>query len=60
MNEEKLKKFYMNYVHQSHLPPPIAQRIDEDKPEAHFTYPLDMGSCQRIYTGRWVYTIYQA
>lgn len=57
MNEEKIKKFYMDHIHQSHLPEPIEQHIDEETKLGIFTYPLDKGSCQRIYKN-WAYTIY--
>ena len=57
MNEEQIKKFYMNYVHESHLTEPIDQKVDEKNKQAVFTYPLDRGSCQRIYK-KWAYTIY--
>lgn len=57
MNEEQIKKFYMNYVHKSHLSDPIEQKVDEEKRQAVFTYPLDRSSFQRIYS-HWAYTIY--
>lgn len=57
MSEEKIKKFYMNYIHESHLPEPIKQEISEEKQQAVFTYPVDKGSVQRIYS-RWAYTVY--
>lgn len=57
MTEEQIKKFYMNYIHESHLADPIEQQVDEEKKQAVFTYPLDKGSCQRIYKN-WAYTIY--
>jgi len=57
MTEEKIKKFFMNHIHESMLPEPIEQKIDEEKKQAVFTYPLDKGSCQRIYSN-WAYTIY--
>lgn len=60
MNEEEIKKFYMHHIHRSHVLEPIEQQVDKEKPEAHFTYPLDKGSCQRIYSGRWAYTVYNS
>lgn len=57
MNEEEIKKFYMDFVHESMLPQPIEQQVDEEKRQAVFTYPLDEGSYQRIYF-KWAYTIY--
>lgn len=57
MNEEQIKKFFMNYVHESHLMSPIEAKIDKEKKEGIFIYPLDMGSFVRIYRN-WAFTVY--
>lgn len=57
MNEEEIKNFFMHHIHESHLAEPIDQKVDEENKQAVFTYPLDKGSCQRVYKG-WAYTIY--
>lgn len=58
MNEEKIKKFYMDYIHQSHLPLPMDAVRNEEKPEVQLMYPLDKGSYYRIYSNRWAYEFY--
>jgi len=57
LNEEKIKKFFMHHIHESHLMSPIDGSINQEKKQAIFIYPLDMGSFQRIYSN-WAYTIY--
>lgn len=58
MNEDKIKKFYMNYIHQRHLTGPVLAEVDEEQRRATFTYEVDKGTdYQRIYC-KWAYTIY--
>lgn len=57
ISEQEIKNFYMEYVHESHLLAPLEQKVDEKKKKAIFTYPLDKGSCQRVYY-HWAYTVY--
>lgn len=58
MNEETIKKFFMEYIHPSHVPSPIDAVRNEEKLEFQLIYPLDKGSYYRIYSNRWVYEVY--
>lgn len=58
MNEDKIKKFYMNYVSKNHLSGPVLAEVNEEERRAVFTYEIDLGTdYQRIYC-KWTYTVY--